>query len=183
MTDTLRSDPKVRIWGQPFFKPALGVLLVVVLLVADEFYGCITGEGCSVGIFTIIGPVVVAVSLYIWSRMDPEGPRSWVLVVTLAGVFIAVFGLSNGPAIRVLPSVSPTKISAEIDQTADQVNIIVQLNFEPSQFHRETISAFGVFSGTDRDDRSKLRLVAVDPSDLSKIANIFWVKEIITFVR
>lgn len=70
------------------------------------------------------------------------------------------------------------KISDEIDRTAVQVDVTVDLPFEPENYHRETLSDLGVFAGRDRTDGTKLRLRAVTQSDLDSIANLYWVEAI-----
>jgi len=70
------------------------------------------------------------------------------------------------------------KIDAGIDRNAPQVDITVDLPFDPEAYHRETLSDLGVFAGRDSDDTTKLRLRAVTQEDLDKIANLFWVEGI-----
>jgi len=71
------------------------------------------------------------------------------------------------------------KISDQIDRSAPQVDISVDLPFEPESYHRETLSDLGVFAGRDREDPTKMRLRAVTQDNLEKIANLFWVEEIV----
>ncbi len=73
------------------------------------------------------------------------------------------------------------KVSDEIDRGADQVNIVVKLAVEPDQYHRETLSELGVYSGRDREDATILRLRAVTQPDLDRIARFFWVESIEPF--
>ena len=70
------------------------------------------------------------------------------------------------------------KISPEIDRTASQLEVTVDLPFEPENYHRETLSDLGVFGGRDREDLTLVRLRGVTQGDLEKIANLFWVDEI-----
>ncbi len=70
------------------------------------------------------------------------------------------------------------KISADIDRSAEQVNVTVDLPFPPENYHRDTLSELGVFAGRDRSDETKLRLRAVSQSDLDKISRLFWVEGI-----
>jgi len=70
------------------------------------------------------------------------------------------------------------KISADVDRTAVQVDITVDLPFEPENYHRDTLSDLGVFAGRDRSDPTKLRLRAVSQENVDNIANLFWVEEI-----
>jgi hypothetical protein len=70
------------------------------------------------------------------------------------------------------------KISSEIDRSALQLDVTVDLPFEPENFHRDTLSDLGVFAGRDRTDPTKLRLRAVTQDDLDAIANLFWVEGI-----
>lgn len=183
LADTDLSEDKVHFWQGPFFKPVLGLFLVFVLLIADEVVGCVGGAGCWIGVLSLAGVATVALGFVLWSRRDPEHRRSWALLIMLAGLIVAVLGVTTGPTIKVVPVIGSGKISPEIDRTAEKVDIIVDLKFEPQQFHRETIAGLGVFSGTDRDDRSKLRLLAVPQDNLSEIANLFWVDEITPFQR
>lgn len=71
------------------------------------------------------------------------------------------------------------EISADIDRNAAQVNVTVDLPFEPESYHHDTLSELGVFAGRDRDDPTKLRLRAVSQGDLERIANLFWVEAIV----
>ena len=183
MTQIGVAPDKVRFWRRPFFKPVLGLVLVFVVLVADEVYGCIGGSGCSTGVLSIVGVIVIAAALVLWSRIASESNRSWVAVIGVVGLVLAIAGVTAGPTVQTIPVFGSGKISPEIDRTAERVDVIVDLKFEPGQFHRETISEFGAFSGTDREDRSKLRLRAVPQENLSKLANLFWVDEISPFVR
>lgn len=73
---------------------------------------------------------------------------------------------------------SSGKVSAEVDRTASEVNITVDLPFEPENYHRDTLSELGVFAGRDRSDPTKLRLRAVSQENVDKIANLFWVEGI-----
>lgn len=73
---------------------------------------------------------------------------------------------------------SDGKIDAGIDRDAAQVDVTVDLPFEPESYHRETLSDLGVFAGRDSDDPTKLRLRAVTQEELDKIANLFWVEGI-----
>jgi hypothetical protein len=177
------TEEKVRFWRRPFFKPVLGLVLVFVVLVADEVYGCVGGAGCSTGVFSIVGVVVLAVGLVIWSRLDAESNRFWAILIAGLGLVLALAGVTTGPTIQTIPAFGTSKISPDIDRSAERVDVIVDLKFEPDQFHRETIAELGVFSGTDREDRSKLRMRAVPQENLPKIANLFWVEEIVPFVR
>ncbi len=70
------------------------------------------------------------------------------------------------------------KISPEIDRNAAQLEITVDLPFEPENYHRETLSDLGVFGGRDREDLTLVRLRGVTQDDLEKIAQLFWVDEI-----
>ncbi|MFT7475600.1 MAG: hypothetical protein ACI81L_002539 [Verrucomicrobiales bacterium] len=70
------------------------------------------------------------------------------------------------------------KISPDISRTAEQVNITVDLPFEPENYHRDTLSDLGVFAGRSREDATKLRLRAVTQDNLDAIANFFWVEGI-----
>lgn len=78
---------------------------------------------------------------------------------------------------------SDGKISDEIDRDASQVNVTVDLPFAPENYHRETLSELGVFAGRDRSDETRLRLRAVTPSDLEKIANLYWVEAVLPTER
>jgi hypothetical protein len=91
------------------------------------------------------------------AKVASDDPSIISLLVAVAGLMLAVVGLNAGPAIEVFPSIGADKISSDIDR-AEFVYLVVDLDFEPDQFHRETLSELGVFSGTDRDDRSSLRL-------------------------
>jgi hypothetical protein len=73
---------------------------------------------------------------------------------------------------------SSGKISSEIDRSATQLDVTVDLPFEPENYHRDTLSDLGVFAGRDRSDPTKLRLRAVTQDDLETIANLFWVEGI-----
>ena len=70
------------------------------------------------------------------------------------------------------------KISSDIDRSAAQVDVTVDLPFDPENYHRDTLADLGVFAGRDRSDPTKLRLRAVTQDDLEKIANLFWVEGI-----
>lgn len=70
------------------------------------------------------------------------------------------------------------KISDEIDRSATQLDVTVDLPFPPENYHRETLGDLGVFAGRDLEDETKLRLRAVTQSDLDKIANLYWVEGI-----
>ncbi|MGI9598146.1 MAG: hypothetical protein ACR2QK_18430 [Acidimicrobiales bacterium] len=75
------------------------------------------------------------------------------------------------------------KIDDEIDRSAAQVDVTVDLPFAPENYHRETLSELGVFAGRDRSDETKLRLRAVSQSDLDKIANLYWVEAVLPSER
>lgn len=183
MTEAQVVTDKVRFWRRPFFKPVLGLFLVFVVLVADEVYGCVGGNGCSTGVLSIVGVVVMIAGLVLFSRLAADSNRSWVALIVVAGLVLAIIGANAGPTVQTVPVFGSGKISPEIDRQAERVDVIVDLKFEPGQFHRETISELGAFSGTDREDRSKLRLRAVPQENLTKLANYFWVEEIVPFVR
>lgn len=102
--------------------------------------------------------------------------RPWWLKPVVGLILLAIMLLA-APAYGRLTSGG--KISPEIDRTAAQVNVTVDLPFEPENYHRETLSDLGVFGGRDREDLTLVRLRAVSQSDLEKIANLFWVDEII----
>ncbi len=71
------------------------------------------------------------------------------------------------------------KISSDIDRDAAQVDISVDLPFEPENYHRDTLADLGVFAGRDRTDPTILRLRAVTQENLDTIANLFWVEAIV----
>lgn len=100
--------------------------------------------------------------------------RAWIspLIgsILLAGILLA------GPIYGRLTAGG--KIDPAIDRSASQVDITVDLPFEPESYHRETLSDLGVFAGRDREDASKMRLRAVSQDDLQTIANFFWVEGI-----
>lgn len=70
------------------------------------------------------------------------------------------------------------KIADDVDRTAQQVDVTVDLPFPPENYHRETLGDLGVFAGRDRSDETKLRLRSVTQSNLEKIANLYWVDRI-----
>lgn len=73
------------------------------------------------------------------------------------------------------------KIDPAVSRDAEVVNVIVDLPFEVSTFHRVELSTFGVFSGRDRNnpgDRTRVRLQNVRQEDLVRMANLFWVEKI-----
>ncbi len=80
--------------------------------------------------------------------------------------------------VGVLPALGTGKIAAEVDQSAEQVDVVVKVKFDPDLFHREVLSQLGVFSGRDRADPSILRLRAVSRDNVRQIANLFWVESI-----
>jgi len=92
------------------------------------------------------------------------------------GIALLAVILFAGPVLGLLTAGG--KISPDIDRTAEQVDVEVKLPFEPDQFHRETLSDLGVYSGRDRSDATILRLRAVTQDDLDRIARLFWVESI-----
>lgn len=70
------------------------------------------------------------------------------------------------------------KVDEAVDRSAAQVNITVDLPFEPENYHRDTLAELGVFAGRDRTDATKVRLRAVTQENLDRIANFFWVEGI-----
>ncbi|MGI9605697.1 MAG: hypothetical protein ACR2P0_06115 [Acidimicrobiales bacterium] len=102
--------------------------------------------------------------------------RPWWLK-PLIGIIVLTAVLLAAPVYGRLTSGG--KISPDIDRTAEVVDISVDLPFEPESYHRETLSDLGVFAGRDRTDPTKLRLRAVTQGNLNKIANFFWVEEIV----
>ena len=122
MTTPKQTTPQRRkhFWQSPWFKPVLGVLIILSLLVVDDAIGFATSGG---------------------------------------------------------------KISPEIDRSAERVDVVVDIKFEPRQYHQNTLADLGVFSGRDREDRSKFRFRSVTQGDLDQMARFFWVDEIIPFVR
>ena len=101
--------------------------------------------------------------------------RPWWTKPILGLVLLAVI-LLTAPIYGRLTS--DGKISPDVDRNATTVEVTVDLPFEPENYHRETLSDFGVFGGRDREDLTLVRLRAVTQSDLDKIANLFWVDEI-----
>lgn len=172
-----------RWFGGPWVKPILGVILVLVLVLSDEVYGCATGVGCRVSVWTIAGLIGLAAAAVWWRRLDEEQKRPAGLL-GLAALVLLVVGQSAGPSIQVLPAVGSDKISSEINRDAAQVDVVVDMPFDPSQFHREQLEELGVFGGRDRSDlsdQSKLRFRAVSQENLEKMANLFWVEAILPF--
>lgn len=100
--------------------------------------------------------------------------RAW--ISPLIGTILLIAILLAGPIYGRLTV--GDKVSPDIDRDAAQVNITVDLPFEPESYHRETLSDLGVFAGRDREDTTKLRLRAVTQEDLNTIANFFWVEGI-----
>lgn len=113
-------EKRIALWSRPWFRPLIGLILVLVLLFGDEVFG----------------------ALQAGDKIDPA-----------------------------------------IDRNAAQVDIVVDIKFEPRIFHQETLAELGVFSGRERDDRSKLRLRAVTQDNLNRISRLFWVDEIVPFTR
>ena len=71
------------------------------------------------------------------------------------------------------------KIDPAIDRSAATVDVEVILPFELEEYHRETLSELGVYSGRLRDlTLTGARMRAVSQSDLDRIANLFWVESI-----
>lgn len=75
------------------------------------------------------------------------------------------------------------KISPELDRSAEVVNIVVDIKFEPRIFHQEVLAELGVFAGRNREDRSQLRLGNVSQSAVDQIARLYWVEEVLPFQR
>lgn len=111
---------RMSLWKRPWFRPLIGLILLLVLLVGDEVVGAAQSGG---------------------------------------------------------------KISPEIDRSAEVVNVIVDIKFEPRIFHQEELAELGVFAGRDREDRSLLRLGNVSQGSLDKISRLFWVDQILPFNR
>lgn len=107
---------------------------------------------------------------------DPKR-RGTMWVAPLIGFILLAAILFTAPIYGRLTS--DGKISPEIDRTAAQVDVLVDLPFEPETFHRETLSDLGVFSGRDREDPTRIRIRAVTPDNLERIANLFWVEGIL----
>lgn len=105
-----------------------------------------------------------------------SGARPW-WVKPVVGIVLLSIVLLAAPVYGRLTSGG--KISDQIDRNAPQVNVSVDLPFEPENYHRETLADLGVFAGRDRTDPTKLRLRAVTQENLEKIANLFWVEEIV----
>lgn len=112
------ADKRTAFWKRPWFRPLIGLILLLVLLFGDEVYGAAEAGG---------------------------------------------------------------KISPDIDRNAAQVDIVVDIKFEPRIFHQETLAELGVFSGRNRDDRSQLRLRAVSQDSLAQISRLYWVDQIVPF--
>jgi hypothetical protein len=106
--------------------------------------------------------------------------RRWWLRPVIGIVIVAVILLAAPVYGRLTAG---GKISPDIDRSASQVDITVDLPFPPENYHRETLSELGVFSGRDADDETKLRLRAVAQDDLGRIANFYWVEGIEPTVR
>lgn len=184
VVEQVQTTSRLRRWlGGPWVKPMIGGVLVLVLLFTDEVYGCATGVGCSMSAWTIVGLVGLGAAA-LWSRrLEREQKRpAWLLAG--AAIVTLVVGASAGPTIQVIPSFATGKIAPEIDRSASQVDVVVDMPFDPSQFHRERLEELGVFAGRDRSDlsdQSKLRFRAVSQDDLDRMANLFWVEAILPF--
>lgn len=102
------------------------------------------------------------------------GNRPWLKPVI--GLVLLVFILAIGPVLGWVTA--GDRISPDLDRTAGQVDVWVDMPFEPEQFHRETLATFGVYSGRDRDDATRIRLRNVGQQDVDRIARFFWVESI-----
>lgn len=102
--------------------------------------------------------------------------RAW-WIKPLVGIALLAAVLLAAPVYGRLTSGG--KISDDIDRSATQVDVSVDLPFEPENYHRDTLSDLGVFAGRDRTDPTKIRLRAVTQDDLERIANLFWVEAIV----
>ncbi len=100
--------------------------------------------------------------------------RPW--LTPLIGCLALLAILVAGPIYGRLTSAG--KIDPLVDRDSTSVDITVDLPFEPESYHRDTLSALGVFAGRDRTDSTKMRLRAVTQGNLDKIANLFWVEGI-----
>jgi hypothetical protein len=101
--------------------------------------------------------------------------RPWWIKPVIGIVAVAVILLA-GPVYGWITAGG--KISDDIDRSASQVDVTVDLPFTPENYHRETLSDLGVFAGRDSSDETKLRLRAVTQSNLDKIARLYWVEGI-----
>lgn len=175
---------RLRRWfGGPWVKPAIGVLLVVALVMTDEVVGCANGVGCRVSVWTIAA-IAGLIGAVVWWRRLPDEQKRPAGLLGVAALVLFVIGSSSGPSIQILPSFAADKIAPEINREASQVDVVVDLPFDPSQFHREQLEDLGVFAGRDRSDlsdQSKLRFRAVSQDNLEKMANLFWVEAILPF--
>ncbi len=73
------------------------------------------------------------------------------------------------------------KISPQIDRSAAEVNIVIDLAQPAKLFHRETLSAHGIYAGRDRTepaDRSRLVLRNVAQDSLRTLSRYFWIESI-----
>lgn len=110
------------------------------------------------------------------SASAPSGARRpW--LKPAAGIILLAIILLAGPVIgRVTAG---DKIDPAVDRTAAQVDVEVIVPFQLSEYHRETLSDLGVYSGRLRDlTLNGARLRAVSQDDLDRIANLFWVDSI-----
>lgn len=102
--------------------------------------------------------------------------RPW-WIKPIVGLVLLALVLAAAPVYGRLTSGG--KIDESIDRSATQVNVSVDLPFEPENYHRDTLADLGVFAGRDRSDPTKIRLRAVTQENLDKIANFFWVEGIV----
>lgn len=100
--------------------------------------------------------------------------RPWVKPVI--GIVLLSVILFTAPVVGWLEA--DGKIDESIDREASRVDVLVDLPFEPEQYHREALSALGVYAGRGREDATRLRLRAVEQENLERIARFFWVEQI-----
>lgn len=106
---------------------------------------------------------------------DEVKNRPW--LKPLIGIVLLAFIIYAAPVYGWLTA--DGKIDPAIDRSAPAVDVEVIVPFELEEYHRETLSDLGVYSGRVRDlSVNGARLRAVDQNDLDRIARLFWVESI-----
>ncbi len=101
--------------------------------------------------------------------------RPW--LKPLIGIILLAIILFTGPVYGWLTS--DGKIDPAIDRSAPTVDVEVIVPFQLEEYHRDSLSDLGVYSGRIRDPSvTGARLRAVSQEDLDRIARLFWVEYI-----
>jgi hypothetical protein len=68
------------------------------------------------------------------------------------------------------------RVDGALSNVNRPANVVVAMDFEPRDFHLQTLQRFGVFGGKVSDTR--VRIFQVSPEALTELSHLYWVSSI-----